>query len=62
MADDNDPSPPTQQTSQGASQPEAPPVGREWLETESLRASDPDRGITFDSDHGGITHKRRDRE
>jgi len=62
MADDNNAPPPAQQASQSAPQPEAPPGGREWLETESLRASDPERGITFGGDHGGTTFERRNRK
>ena len=62
MADENNAPPPAQQTSQSAPQPEAPPGGREWLETESLRASDPERGITFGGDHGGTSFGRRNRK
>ena len=61
MADQNDPPTPAQQVSQNGPQPEAPPPDRGWLETETLRASDPDRGIAFGDDHVYTPYEQRDR-
>ncbi len=60
MSDESNPQPPNEQSSQSPLHREAPPTGREWLETESLRANDPDSGVTFGGEYSGIAPEPHD--